>query len=101
MELNLYFLLPLISALICPIVMGVMMWQMNKNMRDESGHSRHGEPMPDTPQAGLLGLRSRLQKLDAEIAEVSQIARREAQLETRTNRTSGRRRNGDPIQKQS
>ncbi len=41
--------LPLLAVLICPIVMGIMMWRMNKNMddrhmnmkSDDSAHVEH------------------------------------------------------------
>ena len=41
--------LPLLAVLICPIVMGIMMWRMNKNMddrhmdmkSDEQAHVEH------------------------------------------------------------
>ena len=35
--------LPLLAVLICPIVMGIMMWKMNKNMDD-----RHMDMKSDT-----------------------------------------------------
>ena len=45
MEKNMQLItwLPLLAALICPVVMGIMMWKMNKNMDDG-----HMQAKPDT-----------------------------------------------------
>ena len=56
------------AALACPIAMGLMMWQMNKKMGDDSHQSMSGKD-PDR----LKALREQRQLLDQEIAETQKI----------------------------
>ena len=62
--------------LACPIGMGLMMWMMNKNTSAQSGHFVSS---PTNAAQRLAELQERRQILEAEIAEVNQIAELEAQ----------------------
>ena len=56
------------AVLACPIAMGLMMWQMNKNMGGDSHHS-----MPSMDADRLNALREQRRMLDQEIAETQKI----------------------------
>ncbi len=45
MQLN--TVLPLLAILICPIVMGIMMWRMNKNMDNKQTHMKSDDSARD------------------------------------------------------
>ena len=61
-------ILIIVAALACPIAMGLMMWQMNKNMGGDSHQSMSGT---DTDRLNVL--REQRQMLDQEIAETQKI----------------------------
>ena len=44
--------LPLLAVLICPIVMGIMMWRMNKNMDDHHLSMKSDEQAHHAHQGG-------------------------------------------------
>lgn len=78
-------LLLLAGVLACPIMMGVMMWLMSKNMGGQSSQSMAGHPTPASSQERLAALRAQQQALEAEIAEVTRLAELEAQREALIN----------------
>lgn len=61
-------ILILVAVLACPIAMGLMMWQMNKNMGGDSHKS-----MPGTDADRLNALREQRRMLDQEIAETQKV----------------------------
>ena len=61
-------ILILIAALACPIAMGLMMWQMSKNMDDKSHHYMSGMDADH-----LKALHEQRRMLEQEIAEVEKI----------------------------
>jgi hypothetical protein len=74
-------LLILAGSLACPIVMGVMMWLMSKNMGGQSGQTM-SDPHPSaTSKERLAALRAQQQAVEAEIAEVTHLAELETQRE--------------------
>jgi hypothetical protein len=77
-------LLLLVGVLACPIVMGVMMWQMNKNMTDRPTSSQSQDER-------LATLRAQRQALEAEMAEVTKIA----ELEAKRGALSSKAKSGD------
>ena len=48
--MNLNIVLPFLAVLICPIVMGIMMWKMNKNMDDHHKDMTSKDAPPASPQ---------------------------------------------------
>jgi len=71
-------ILLVVAALACPIGMGVMMWLMNKQMSGQAGHSMPSNQAPANSDERLASLRAQRQQLEAEIAEVAQLAELEA-----------------------
>jgi len=76
MDLN--SILRLVAILACPVVMGLMMWWMSKNMNSEQGHSVTGQTTPANSTERLAALRAQQQALKAEIAEAERLAELEA-----------------------
>ena len=72
-------LLPLLAILVCPIVMGIMMWNMNKNMDAHQGHSMPGKI---SDEERLQALREQRHQLEQEINEVEKIAALNAKKES-------------------
>ena len=72
----------LITALACPIGMGLMMWMMNRNMGGQQGHSMPGHTSHTSEGERLKVLREQRRLLEQEIAEVEKIAALEAKKET-------------------
>ncbi|MCC6611869.1 MAG: hypothetical protein IT320_00245 [Anaerolineae bacterium] len=78
MEPNTLFLL--LAGLACSIIMGVMMWLMNKNMRHQQTHSASdGKQKGMSAASRLVELREQRQILEDEIAELTQITELEEQ----------------------
>lgn len=77
MNANSIFLL--VMGLACPIGMGLMMWLMNKNMSNQSGHSFSDKKELVSPTQRLADLQAQRQMLEAEIAELTQIVALEGQ----------------------
>ncbi len=61
-------ILVIAAVLACPIAMGLMMWQMNKNMGGDSHQS-----MPGMDADRLNALREQRRMLDQEIADTQKI----------------------------
>ncbi len=66
----------LLSALVCPLAMGALMWMM---MRQTGEESPSLPTLPTTPGERLTLLRAQRDDLEAEIAELTQVARLEAE----------------------
>jgi len=71
-------ILLLVGVLACPIVMGLMMWMMNRNMNDSQGHSMSGHNMHTSESDRLAMLHEQRRLLEQEIAEAEKIAALEA-----------------------
>ncbi len=86
-------LLLFVGVLACPIVMGVMIWMMNKNMGGEKNHSMEG----DAPQVDQLqALIEQRQRLEQEIAEIEKITGLQAQKDALA-RVNGESADGQPL----
>jgi len=84
-------LLLLAGVLICPIVMGGMMWMMNKNMGNQRDHDRMPEgKSPSNSAERLAALRAQQEALKQEIVEVGQLAKLEAQRDALTRGSKSR-----------
>jgi uncharacterized protein YlxW (UPF0749 family) len=79
MNANSIFLL--MMGLACPIGMGLMIWLMNKNMSNQSGHSFSDKKELVSPAQQLADLQAQRQMLEAEIAELTDIVALEVQQE--------------------
>lgn len=88
MDANSIFLL--VMGLACPISMGLMMWLMNKQMGHQPEHLSADKEKNINPVDRLTALQEQRQQLEAEIAELSQIAELEAEQDTLT-------RDGSPV----
>lgn len=74
-------LLILAGSLACPIVMGMMMWLMSRNVGGQSGQTMSDPHPPATSKERLAALRAQQQAVEAEIAEVTYLAELETQRE--------------------
>lgn len=79
MNANSIFLL--VMGLACPIGMGLMMWLMNKNMSEQSGHLSLDKQEQINPARRLGALQQQRRMLEAEIAELTDIVALEVQQE--------------------
>ena len=78
-------LLFLAGSLACPIVMGLMMWMMSRNMGGQSDHSSSDQHQPVFGADRLATLHAQQRDLVAEIAEVTRLAELEAQRDALLN----------------
>lgn len=67
-------LLLIVALLGCPIMMGMMMWMMNKQMGTQHDHMPLANDLPADPAARLTTLQQQRQKVDAEIHAVVEAA---------------------------
>lgn len=74
-------ILLIVMGLACPIGMGLMMWLMNKNMSQQPEHLSADKQKHINPTDHLAALQEQRQRLEAEIAELSQIVELEEQRE--------------------
>ena len=77
MDVNTIFLL--VMGLACPIGMGLMMWLMNKNMSRQPSQLASDKQKRSSAADRLAALHEQRQVLEAEIAEMTQIAELEEQ----------------------
>lgn len=80
MNANSIFLL--VMGLACPIGMGLMMWLMNKHMSHQPEDLSSDKQKHINPTDHLAALQEQRQRLEAEIAELSQIVELEAERDT-------------------
>lgn len=71
-------ILPFLTALACPIAMGLMMWMMGRNMGSQTMSTGQSEA------ERLHALHAQRRQLEQEIAETEQILALEAQKEALT-----------------
>lgn len=83
MEIGIIF--ALMMGIACPVIMGLMMWMMSKQMQSPGS----GVEQPHNAAERLALLHKQRGQLEAEIAEVSHIAELEAQQQLSNNPAVG------------
>lgn len=72
-------LLLIVAFVACPLAMGAMMWMMNRQMNERSGHTASDRT---SSAARLEALRKRGESLRAEIQELEGVAELEARTKS-------------------